>query len=150
MTLCRVLSLVAVLAVASAYPAQAQFGGMPGMPGLARNGWLRGAAGRRPPPDRRPPASSSWRCGTKVQKNAAAIGAANKRKARPAGGLQAVQGLPRQRSQVHQGYGGRTARPAASRPRCIKQAQDGHSKAAQIAKQVCDAAAHGRGRPARA
>jgi len=33
MTICRILSLVAVLAAASAYPAQAQFGGMPGMPG---------------------------------------------------------------------------------------------------------------------
>ena len=52
MTFCRVLSAVsfaAVLAMASAYSAQAQFGGMPGMPGSPGMGGFGGPPAGPPP-----------------------------------------------------------------------------------------------------
>src|ERR1700730_8998637 len=78
MTICRVLALVAVLAMASAYSAQAQFGGMPGMRGSPGGGGFGGP----PPPQAGPPpvCLQLMTMRDEYQKNGAALGAAQQRK----------------------------------------------------------------------
>ena len=79
MTFCRVLSLAAVLGLASAHSALAQFGGMPGMPGAPGMG-----GGFGGPPAGPPPACQQLMAmRDEAQKNGAAIGAANQRKVKP-------------------------------------------------------------------
>jgi hypothetical protein len=142
MTFCRVLSVVAVLAAASAYPAQAQFGGMPGMPG--------GMGGfGAPPPAAGPPAGPPPACvqlmsmRDETQKNAAAIAAASKRKAEPPEACKLFKVFLAGEAKFIQSLADNSATCGVP-PQAIKSYQEGHGKAAQIGKQVCEAAEHPR------
>jgi len=140
MTFCRVLSLAAMLAAASAYPAQAQFGGMPGMPGAP------GMGGFGAPPAAPPPACQQLiALRDETQKTGNAIAAAQQRKVK-ADVVEACKlfkaFLATETKFIH----GLTENMSLCGvpPQIIKQYQDGHGKAAQIGKQVCDAAEHPR------
>lgn len=142
MTFCRVLALVAVpamvLALASGHSAQAQFGGMPGMPGSPGMG----GSGFGGPPAGPPPACQQLMVmRDETQKNAAAIGAAQKRKVK----LDAVEAC-----KLFKVFIASEAKFIAEMteniatcgvpPQVIKSYQVGHGKASQVAKQVCEAA----------
>jgi hypothetical protein len=145
MTFCRVLSAVAVLAMVSAHTAQAQFGGMPGLPGSGMGG-----PGFGGPPAGPPPACQQLMVmRDETQKNAAAIKAAGEKAAsqhKPPDPVETcklfkvflateakfIQGMTESRT------------TCGVPPDAIKQAQDGHGKASQIAKQVCEVAEHPR------
>jgi len=142
MTFCRVLSSVsfaAVLAVASGYSAQAQFGGMPGMPGSPGMGGFGGPPAG--PPAGPPPACQQLMVlRDERQKNMDAVVAA-RGKAAPLEACKLFKVFITSDFKFIQGM-------EANRAQCgvpseaIKQANEGHGKAAQFAKQVCEAAEH--------
>jgi hypothetical protein len=144
MTICRILSLVAVLAVASAYPAQAQFGGMPGMPGSPGMGGF-GAPPAAAPTGPPPACQQLLVMRDEYQKNGAALGAAQHRKEK----VDAVEACKlfkvflASESKFIQGLTDNSATCGVP-PQAIKQFQDGHGKATAVAKQVCEAAEHPR------
>jgi hypothetical protein len=144
MMLCRVLSAVsfaAVLAMASAHSAQAQFGGMPGSPGMGGFG----APPAGPPAGPPPVCQHLMTLRDEYQKNGAALGAAQQRKEKVdvveacklfkvflASESKFIQGLTENSTTC--------GVPAQA----IKQFQDGHGKASAVGKQVCEAAEHPR------
>jgi hypothetical protein len=141
MTFCRVLSLAAVLGLASAHSALAQFGGMPGMPGSPGVG-----GGFGGPPAGPPPACQQLMAmRDEAQKNGSLIAAANQRKVKPeltevcklfktfiASEAKFIQGMTENVSLC------------GVPPQAIKSYQEAHGKATQIGKQVCEAAEHPR------
>ena len=139
MTFCRVLSSVSVaalLAMAPGHSAQAQFGGMPGMPGAPGMGGFGG------PPAGPPPACQQLMVlRDETQKNGAAIAAASKRKAEPAEACKLFKAFLASEAKFIQGMADNSAACGVP-PQVIKQYQEGHGKAAQIGKQVCEAAEH--------
>jgi len=147
MRFCRVLSAVsfaAVLAMASAYSAQAQFGGMPGMPGSPGMGGF-GAPPAGPPAGPPPVCQHLLTLRDEYQKNGTALGAAQQRKEK----VDAVEACKlfkvflASETKYIQGLTVNSATcgvPAEA----IKQFQDGHGKATLVAKQVCEAAEHPR------
>ncbi len=145
MTFCRVLSAVAVLALASAHSAQAQFGGMPGMPGSGMGG-----PGFGGPPAGPPPACQQLLAlRDESQKNGAAIRAAGEKAASQHKSADPVETcklfkvfLASEAKFIH-GLS-ENKMTCGVPPEAIKQAQDGHGKASQIAKQVCEVAEHPR------
>jgi hypothetical protein len=145
MTFCRVLSFVsfaAVLAVASGHSAQAQFGGMPGMPGSPGMGGFGGPPAGQPagPP---PACQQLMVLREETQKNGAAIGAAQQRKVK-ADVMEACKLFKvflASEAKFIQGMSENSAICGVP-PQIIKQYQEGHGKASQVGKQVCDAAEH--------
>ena len=141
MTNCRVLfsvSFAAVLAMASAHSAQAQFGGMPGMPGSPGMGGFGG------PPAGPPPACQQLLVmRDETQKNGAAIAAAQQRKVKAdvVEACKLFKAFLASEAKFIQGMADNSAACGVP-PQVIKQYQDGHGKAAQIGKQVCEAAEH--------
>jgi hypothetical protein len=141
MTFCRVLSSVSVaamLAMAPGHSAQAQFGGMPGMPGSPGMGGFGG------PPAGPPPACQQLMVmRDETQKNGAAIAAAQQRKVK-ADVVEACKLFKAFLSSEAKFIQGMTDNSATCGvpPQVIKQYQEGHGKAAQIGKQVCEAAEH--------
>jgi hypothetical protein len=148
MTLSRVLPLMFALAIPLA-PANAQFGGMPGMPGAAG---MPGAPGMSSSPfsapQQGPPPACQQLLGFRdeTQKHGQALAAASKKKAPPdevcklfkvflTSETKFVKGLEEQ---------SQTCGVPAD---VIKQVKAAHGKAMETAKRVCDAAAQG-GRPA--
>jgi hypothetical protein len=141
MTICRVLSLAAVLGLASAHVALAQFGGMPGMPGAPGMG-----GGFGGPPAGPPPACQQLMAmRDEAQKNGSLIAAANQRKVKPeltevcklfktfiASEAKFIQGMTENVSLC------------GVPPQAIKSYQEAHGKATLIGKQVCEAAEHPR------
>jgi hypothetical protein len=146
MTNCRVLfsvSFAAVLAMASAHSAQAQFGGMPGMPGSPGMGGGFGGPPAGPPAGPPPACQQLIVMRDETQKNGAAIAAANQRKVR-ADATEACKLFKAFLSSDAKFIQGMTDNSATCGvpPQAIKQAQEAHGKAAQIGKQVCEAAEH--------
>jgi hypothetical protein len=142
MTICRILSLVAVLAAASGYPAQAQFGGMPGMPGSPGMG----TPGFGGPPAGPPPACQQLMAlRDETQKNGAALSAANTRKVKPepAEVCKLFKVFIASEAKFIQGMSDNSALCGVPQ-QAIKQYQDGHGKATEVAKRVCDVAEHPR------
>jgi hypothetical protein len=141
MTFCRVLSCVSVaamLAAASVHPVQAQFGGMPGMPGAPGTGGFGG------PPAGPPPACQQLIVlRDETQKNGAAIAAASKRHAEPAEACKLFKAFIASESKFIQGMT-ENMTTCGVPPQAVKSYQDGHGKALQISKQVCEAAEHPR------
>ena len=138
---CRGLALVVILA---AMPLQAwgQFGGMPGLPGGPGAGGP--GAGFGGPPSGPPPACQQLLAmRDETQKNAAAIGAANTRKVKPE--LTEVCKLFRTflatEAKFIQAMTDNVSTCGVP-PQAIKSYQDRHSKASQIGRQICEAAAH--------
>ena len=142
MTICRILSLVAVLAAASAYPAQAQFGGMPGMPGSPGMGGF-GAPPAAAPSGPPPACQQLLVLRDEYQKNGAALGAAQHRKDKP-DAVEACKLFKVFLASEAKFIAGMTENSATCGvpPQVIKQYQEGHGKASHVGKQVCDAAEH--------
>jgi hypothetical protein len=140
MTFCRILSLAAVVAMASAHSAQAQFGGMPGMPGAPGMGGFGG------PPAGPPPACQQLMVlRDETQKNGAAIAAAQQRKVKadPVEGCKLFKVFLASEAKFIQGMTDNSAACGVP-PQIIKQYQDGHGRAALIGKQICEVAEHPR------
>jgi hypothetical protein len=143
MTFCRVLSSVSVaalLAVASAHSAQAQFGGMPGMPGAPGMGGFGAPSG---PPAGPPPACQQLLVLRDERQKSMDALSASKGKADAVGACKLFKTLISTETKFIQGLETNSTQCGVP-PQVIKQAHDGHSKALQIAKQVCDAAEHPR------
>jgi hypothetical protein len=127
-----------VLAVASAHMAQAQFGGMPGMPGAPGMG---GFGAPSEPPAGPPPACQQLMVlRDERQKSMDALTAA-KGKADPVEACKLFKTYISTETKFIQGMETNSTQCGVP-PQIIKQAHDGHNKALQFAKQVCEAAEH--------
>jgi hypothetical protein len=146
MTFCRLLSLVAVPALAvamgSMHPAQAQFGGMPGMPGAPGMGGF-GGAPSGPPAGPPPVCQALLAMRDETQKNGAAIAEGQKRKVDVTEACKLFKAFLSSEAKFIQGMTANVTTCGVP-PQAIKQFQDGHAKASLIGKQVCDAAEHPR------
>jgi hypothetical protein len=141
MTFCRLLSLVAVPAMALAMgslPAQAQFGGMSGMPGSPGMGGFGG-----PPAGPPPVCQQLLTMRDETQKNGAAIAEAQKRKVDVIEACKLFKVFLATETKFIQGMT-QNQSVCGVPPQAIKQFHDGHAKASLIGKQVCDAAEHPR------
>jgi len=136
MRVCRALVFASVL-VAAPFAARGQFGGMPGMPSApgAPGGFGAPPSQAGPPPACRELMSLR----DETQKHGIAIQKANERKVSVqeacklfktylASGAKFIRGLED------------NSRTCGVPPDAIKQAKEGHAKAEQVGKQVCDAA----------
>ena len=142
MKACRAVAVVAVLVGLPLQSVLAQFGGMPGLPGSAPPGQGFGAPAA-------PPAAPPAVCNElmvirdQTQKHAAAIGAANERKAPPQEACNLFKAFLASEVKLIKGVeenGSRCGIP----PEVPKQMKAGHAKAAEIGKKVCDVAANPR------
>jgi hypothetical protein len=140
MTLSRALLFVALL-VALPHAADAQFGGMPGLPGSTGPGGFGG------PPSAPPPACQQLlTLRDDVQKRAGALQKASERKASPVEACKLFRSFlsadTKMIKAVEQ-HGAQCGVP----PNISQEMKTGHANASKVAKQVCDAAANA-GRPA--
>lgn len=137
MTVCRTLSLVTLLA-AIPVAAQAQFGGMPGMPG-----GVPGGGGFGGPPAGPPPACQQLLAlRDETQKHGLAIQKANERKANVQEACRLFKAYLATEAKFIKGIE-ENSRICGVPPDVIKQVKEGHAKASQVGKQVCEAAAQG-------
>jgi hypothetical protein len=137
MTLCRALTLVAVLVVVSAQPTHAQFGGMPGMPGSPGFG---GAPLQQQGPP--PQCQQLLTLRDDTQKNASLIQAANQRHAPAAEACKLFKNFIAAENRLIKAITDNGASCGVP-PEVPAQMKVGHNKAQVVAKQVCDAAAQG-------
>jgi hypothetical protein len=134
MRLHRIVVLTIVFATASAHQAQAQFGGMPGTPGMEGPGF-------GGPPAAPPPACLQlMTLRDETQKNGAAIMAASRRTAEPAETCKLFNAFLDREGRFIEAMEENGAQCGLSE-QAIKQSQDGHGKASQIGRQVCNLAA---------
>ena len=144
MTVSRALVFATVL-FATPFVAHAQFGGMPGMPGMP--GAPGGGFGAPPPQAGPPPACQQLLAlRDETQKHGSAIQKANERKATVQDACRLFKNFLAAEAKFIKGLE-ENSRTCGVPPDAIKQAREGHSKAGQVGKQVCDAAAQG-ARPA--
>src|SRR5262245_26966324 len=143
MTLCRTL-LFATVVVAAPFVAHlgahAQFGGMPGMPGMP--GGAPGGFGAPPPQQAGPPPACRdlLTLRDETQKHGMAIQKANERKASVQDACKLFKSFLAAEAKFIKGLED-NSRTCGVPPDAIKQAKDGHAKAGQVGKQVCEAAA---------
>lgn len=134
MSFFRVLSLVAVLAMASVYSTQAQLGAMPGSPEMEGPG--------APPVDPPPACKQLMVLRDETQKNGAAIGAAQKRKPDPVEVCKLFTAFLASEAKFIQGMTEtETSATCGVPPQAIKNYQDLHDKAPAIGQRVCELAA---------
>lgn len=138
MTVCRALLLVALLAAAPV-AAHAQFGGMPGMPGSVPRGGGFGAPPAAGPP---PACQQLLALRDETLKHGMAIQKANQRKASVQEACKLFRAYLSSEAKFIKGLE-ESSQTCGVPGDVIKQAKDGHSKASQIGKQVCEAAAQG-------
>jgi hypothetical protein len=141
MRICRILPLAA-LSVAIPLAASAQYGGMPGLPGGTPDGvpGLRGFGGPQAGP---PPACRELLAmRDEVQKHGTAIRKANERKATVQEACKLFNSFLGAEAKFIKSLEGNTLTCGVPLD-AIKQAKEGHAKASQTGKQVCDAAARG-------
>jgi hypothetical protein len=137
MTLHRIGALAIVLAMASAHQARAQFGGMPGMPGSPG---MEGP-GFGPPPARPPAACQPLMAlRDEYQKNGVALLAASKRKAEPVEACKLFNSFLDSEGRFIQAMEESGAQCGVP-DQAIKQYQDGHGKASQLGRRLCNLAA---------
>ena len=141
MTVCRALPLAVVL-VAIPFAAAAQFGGMPGMPGGMPGGPGFGA------PSAAPPAVCQQLLALRddTQKAGLAINKANERKATVQEACRLFKAFLSSETKFMKGIE-ENGRACGAPPDLLTQVKQGHTKASEVAKQVCEAAAQG-ARPA--
>jgi hypothetical protein len=129
------------MTVLVAAPAHGQFGGMPGMPGSTP-----GAPGDfgAPPPESGPPPACRELLALRdeVQKHGTAIQKANERKATVQDACKLFRNFLGAEAKFINRLEENT-RTCGVPGDAIKQAKEGHAKASQVGKQVCDAAAQG-------
>jgi len=143
MRVCRALVFASVL-IAAPFAAHGQFGGMPGMPGGTAGG-VPGVGGFGVPPSQSgpPPACRELLAlRDEAQKHGMAIQKANERKATVQDACKLFKTFLAAEAQFIRGLED-NSRTCGVPPDAIKQAREGHAKAEQVAKQVCDAAAQG-------
>jgi len=136
-TVYRALLFAAIL-VPAPFMAHAQFGGMPGMPGAPGGGF--GA----PPPQAGPPPACQQLLALRdeTHKHGMAIQKANERKANVQDACKLFKSYLAAETKFIKGLED-NSRTCGVPPDAIKQVKEGHAKAAQVGKQVCDAAAQG-------
>jgi hypothetical protein len=133
--------LFAALIAATPFCASAQFGGMPGLPGGTPGGVPRGFGA--PPQSGSPPACRELLATRdEVQKHGTAIQKANERKANVQDACKLFRSFLGAEAKFIKSLEENT-RTCGVPPDAIKQAREGHAKASQIGKQVCDAAGQG-------
>jgi hypothetical protein len=136
-TASRVFLLVIIL-VSAPLAAGAQFGGMPGLPG--------GPPGQVPglgsPPGSPRVCQELSELRDQTQKHGLAIQKANERKATVQDACKLFKTFLAAETQFIRGLED-NSRTCGVPPDAIKQAREGHAKASQVGKQVCDAAAQG-------
>jgi hypothetical protein len=138
MTLSRALLWVLVLAVLPLSPAAAQFGGMPGMPGSP--GMSPGGFGAPPEP---PPACQQLLANRdETAKHGQAIHAAGQKKVPPEELCKLFKTFLSSESKMLKGLEQNSATCGVP-PEVLKQVKASHEKAAQVGKNICDAAAQG-------
>jgi hypothetical protein len=146
MTLSRAIPLVLVLAVLPVWPAAAQFGGMPGMPGSGGmmspgggpGGQFGGAAPQQPPPA----CQQLVALRDETQKHGAALQAAGQKKAPAEELCKLFKAFLAAETKMVKGLEDQSA--ACGVPaEVLQQVKAGHSRAAQTSKQICDVAAQG-------
>jgi hypothetical protein len=138
MTLCRALTLVAVLVVITAQPTHAQFGGMPGLPGSGGFGAQPQQQQQGPPPQ----CQQLLSLRDDTQKSASLIQAANQRHASAAEACKLFKNFIAAENRLIKSISGNGALCGVP-PEVPAQMKVGHNKAQAVAKQVCDAAAQG-------
>ena len=143
MRVCRSLSLAALI-VALPFAANAQFGGMPGLPGGPPGGASGvGGLGTPPPQSGPPPACRELLAmRDEVQKHGTAIQKANERKATVQEACKLFRNFLGAETKFIKSLEENT-RTCGVPGDAIKQAKEGHAKASQVGKEVCDAAARG-------
>jgi hypothetical protein len=138
MTLNRALPWVLVLAVLPLSPAAAQFGGMPGMPGSP--GMSPGGFGA---PQEPPPACQQLLANRdETAKHGQAIHAAGQKKVPPEELCKLFKTFLSSESKMLKGLEQNSAICGVP-PEVLKQVKASHEKAAQVGKNICDAAAQG-------
>jgi hypothetical protein len=140
MRICRAFALAALI-VAIPLAASAQFGGMPGLPGGTPGGVPGFGA---PPPESGPPPACRELLAMRdeVQKYGTAIQKANERKATVQEACKLFRNFLGAEAKFIKSLEENT-RTCGVPGDAIKQAKEGHDKASQVGKEVCDAAGRG-------
>jgi hypothetical protein len=139
MRICRTVPIAALI-VAMPLAAGAQFGGMPGLPGEPPGG-VPGGFGAPPAQSGPPPACRELLAmRDEVQKHGTAIQKANERKATVQEACKLFRNFLGAEAKFIKGLEENT-RTCGVPDDAIKQANEGHDKAGQIGKEVCEAAA---------
>ena len=142
MTVCRTVALVALLAAAPIHQAGAQFGGMmpggPGMGGPAGPGMGGFGAPTQPPPG----CQQLLTMRDETQKAGQAIQQANERKANVQIACRLFRTFLATEAKFMRAMEEHSQQCGVP-PQALKQVKDGHIKASEIGKQVCEAAAQG-------
>jgi hypothetical protein len=144
MTLSRALPLALALAVMPLWPAAAQFGDMPGMPG-APGGMSPATPGGAFSAPQAPPPACQQLLSTRddVNKHGQALQAAGQKKAPPDELCKLFKAFLTVETKMIKGLEEHSATCGVPTD-VLKQVKAGHSKAAQMGKQICDAAAQPR------
>jgi len=138
MTFSRALPWVLVLTVLALSPAAAQFGGMPGMPGSP--GMSPGGFGA---PQQPPPACQQLLANRdETAKHGQAIHAAGQKKVPPEELCKLFKTFLSSEGKMLKGLEQHSATCGVP-PEVLKQVKASHEKAAQVGKNICDAAAQG-------
>jgi hypothetical protein len=138
MTFSRALPWVLVLTVLALSPAAAQFGGMPGMPGSP--GMSPGGFGA---PQQPPPACQQLLANRdETAKHGQAIHAAGQKKVPPEELCKLFKTFLSSEGKMLKGLEQNGATCGVP-PEVLKQVKASHEKAAQVGKNICDAAAQG-------
>jgi hypothetical protein len=141
MRICPALAFAALIVILP-FAANAQFGGMPGLPGGTPDG-VPGVGRFDGPPAGPPPACRDLLAmRDEVQKHGTAIGKANERKATVQEACKLFRTFLATEAKFIRSLEENT-RTCGVPGDAIKQAKEGHAKALQVGKQVCDAAAQG-------
>jgi hypothetical protein len=138
MRICRTVPIAALI-VAMPLAAGAQFGGMPGLPGEPP-GRVPGVRGFDAPPAPPPACQQLLATRDEVQKHGIAIQKANERKATVQDACKLFRNFLGAEAKFIKSLEENT-RTCGVPGDAIKQAKEGHAKAEQVGKQVCDAAA---------
>jgi hypothetical protein len=152
MRLSRAFPLALALVVMSLWPAEAQFGGMPGMPGSPGMSPAPGASQGAPAasfgaPQQPPPACQQLLSSRdETAKHGKALQAAGDKKAPPEEICKLFKAFLAAESKMLKGLQEHSATCGVP-PEVIKQVKDGYGKASEVGKKVCDVAAQG-ARPA--
>ena len=147
MRLSRVLPLALALATLPLWPAAGQFGGMPGLPGSPGMSPAPGAGPGMPgasfAPQQPPPACQQLLATREeVGKHGKALQTAGQNKAPPEELCKLFKAFLAAESKMIKGLQDNSATCGVP-PEVLKQVKEGHGKASDVGKKVCDAAAQG-------
>src|SRR5215510_5421182 len=134
MTVCRTF-LPAALIVATAFPASAQFGGMPGLPGGAPGG-VPGVGGFGTPPATPPACQQLLALRDETQKHGFAIQNAKQHKAHVHEACRLFRSYLSAEAKFIKSLE-ENGRACGMPPNRINQVKESHAKASQVGKQVC-------------